>query len=112
MMSSGPHIQSGESAITTSEPAPWPETALARGALEIVQALQQAGHQACFVGGAVRNWLLGLPLKDVDIATSAHPEQVSVIFAAARSVGAHFGVQLVQRGEISYEIATFRTEGS
>src|SRR5689334_12495025 len=85
-------------------------------ALEITRALQQAGHEAYFIGGAVRNALLGLPIKDVDLATSARPEQVAELFHEARTVGANFGVQLVRRriGDAWHqvEVATFRAEGA
>lgn len=88
-------------------------------ALAIARRLQEAGHAALIVGGAVRNALLGLPVKDIDIATSAPPEAVAELFAQARSVGAHFGVQLVTLSEAgdaatrhTFEIATFRAEGS
>lgn len=91
---------------------PWPKSALLEGAERLVRALQEAGHEATFVGGAVRNGLLGHAIEDVDIATSARPEEVGAIFSAARSVGAHFGVMLVRQGEQIYEVATFRAEGS
>jgi poly(A) polymerase len=86
------------------------------GALEIVRTLQMAGHAALFVGGCVRNALLNLALKDIDIATSARPEQVAALFREARTVGANFGVQLVRRAMpdavFQYEVATFRAEGA
>lgn len=85
---------------------------VAEGARHLVSALQRAGQEAYFVGGAVRNWMLKLPVKDVDIATSAPPEAVSALFDTSKSVGAHFGVVLVRVGEHVYEIATFRAEGS
>lgn len=66
-------------------------------ATEIARALAGAGYRALFVGGAVRNALLGLPLKDIDLATDATPDQIAALFAESRTVGAHFGVQLVRR---------------
>lgn len=89
----------------------WPAGPLSDGARVLVAALQAAGHRALFVGGAVRNWLLSRPLEDIDIATSATPEEVRRVFPAARGVGAHFGVMLVREGGHVYEIATFRAEG-
>ena len=47
--------------------------AAARG---VSLALSRAGYQALFAGGCVRDALLGRPLKDIDIATSATPDQV------------------------------------
>jgi len=91
---------------------PWPDGPLVAQAGAVVRALQEAGHEAYFVGGAVRNWALGLPLKDIDIATSAPPEAVAALFDESRSVGAHFGVMLVHREAFTFEVATFRAEGS
>ena len=75
-------------------------------ALEIVRALQGAGHLAYWVGGCVRDRLLGLVAKDFDVASSARPDQIVEIFPAAVLVGASFGV--VRFGDV--EIATFRSE--
>ncbi|MEN6626609.1 MAG: CCA tRNA nucleotidyltransferase [Candidatus Sumerlaeia bacterium] len=91
---------------------PWPESALARTALGIVRRLQEGGHEGWFVGGAVRDWLLGEPLEDIDIATSAQPEVVQRLFPQTRAVGAHFGVVLVMVDGHTHEVATFRAEGS
>ena len=49
-------------------------------ALPILRQLREHGFEAVFVGGSVRDTLLGLPIKDVDIATSAEPS------ASARSI--------------------------
>ncbi|MCC6546847.1 CCA tRNA nucleotidyltransferase [Candidatus Sumerlaeota bacterium] len=80
-------------------------------ALAVVGALQGAGFRALFVGGCVRDGMLGLPLKDIDIATDARPQDVMGIFTDSRLVGAKFGVVLVQRGDVSFEVATFRRDG-
>ncbi len=85
---------------------------LARAGLEVARRLQAAGHQACFVGGCVRNALLGLPVKDIDLATSARPDQVAALFERCESVGAHFGVQIVVLEDFQFEVATFRAEGA
>jgi tRNA nucleotidyltransferase/poly(A) polymerase len=82
-----------------------------RKALAIVKLLRKAGHEAYFVGGAVRNHLLGLPAKDYDIATSAKPEETSALFPHCVMVGASFGVVIVIDGEIHTEVATFRSDG-
>lgn len=89
---------------------PMPGNDHARAAVEVIAALQKAGHEAYLVGGFVRDWLLGLEPVDYDIATSAHPEHVQTIFPDTRAVGAHFGVVLVQHGGYSIEVATFRTD--
>ncbi len=85
-------------------------TAKYRGAVEIVRALQKAGHEALLVGGCVRDLLMGRPPKDFDVATSARPEAVARLFRRTIPVGVQFGVQMVLRREIPYEVATFRTD--
>jgi len=81
-------------------------------ALEICQRLQQAGHQAVFAGGCVRDALLGKAPNDWDIATSAPPEQVEALFAPHTvAVGKQFGIiVVVMPGGEDYEVATFRGE--
>src|ERR1700729_3487611 len=82
-------------------------------AAEVVARLRAAGHQAYFVGGCVRDLILGRSPKDFDVATSALPDQVLTLFEKTFSVGAHFGVVLVCTGEpeITTEVATFRSDG-
>ena len=46
----------------------------------IAELLLGAGHETYFVGGCVRDRLLGLPVHDVDVATAALPEQVEALF--------------------------------
>ncbi len=77
-------------------------------AFDIVARLRAAGHAAYFVGGCVRDLLLGLEPKDYDIATSAPPPAVMALYPQAQSVGAHFGVVLVD----AVEVATFRSDQS
>lgn len=76
-------------------------------ALHIVRNLTAAGYVAYWVGGCVRDQLLGLAPKDYDVATAAPPEVVLRLFAGATLVGASFGVVLVPGG---VEVATFRSE--
>lgn len=80
-------------------------------AFEIVLKLRKSGYRAFIVGGAVRDMLMGNIPGDYDIATSASPEEVSVIFNKTYSVGAKFGVTLVALGGHMFEVAMFRTEG-
>ena len=80
-------------------------------ALDIVRRLQAAGHQACWVGGCVRDMLLGQEPRDYDIATSARPAQIEALFRHTVPVGRKFGVILVVAGDHSFQVATFRTEG-
>ena len=81
-------------------------------AAEIVARLRAAAQQAYFVGGCVRDLLMGREPKDFDVATSALPDQVLTLFEKTFSVGAHFGVVLVSTGEIVTEVATFRSDGA
>lgn len=77
----------------------------------ILRTLINAGHQAYFVGACVRDHLLGRECKDIDITTSATPDQVAALFPDSKLVGAHFGVVIVKLGELEAEVATFRTDG-
>lgn len=80
----------------------------------VLEMLEGAGHRALVVGGCVRNALLGVPVGDVDIATDARPEIVSVI---AESAGlrvvptglAHGTVTVIGDGT-GYEVTTFRQD--
>lgn len=81
-------------------------------AIEIIRTLRRAGHEALLAGGCVRDYLLGREPKDHDVATSATPQQVLLLFPGALTVGAHFGVVIVRRGDEQVEVATFRTDGS
>ncbi len=87
-----------------------------RAALAIVRRLREAGHQAFFAGGCVRDLLLGLAPQDFDVATSATPEQIVSLFPKTFTVGAHFGVVLVcdeiDDTPIATEVATFRSDGA
>src|SRR5687767_11901220 len=82
-------------------------------AVHVLQKLVDSGHVAYFAGGCVRDRLMGLEPTDYDIATSARPEQVAVIFPHVQTVGESFGVMLVriQKRHV-IQVATFRTEGS
>jgi poly(A) polymerase len=72
--------------------------------------LRDAGFKAFFVGGAVRDMLLGHDPKDIDIVTSALPEDVLRLFPGSRPVGAAFGITMVPRSGMNYEVAVFREE--
>ena len=79
-------------------------------AISIIQRLQDAGYEAYFVGGCVRDLLRGVEPGDYDIVTSARPDEVRSLFPHTVPVGISFGVVLVVEGGHSYEVATFRTE--
>jgi poly(A) polymerase len=81
-------------------------------AASIARRLREAGHQAYFAGGCVRDLLLGVVPKDYDVATSATPDEVIALFAKTFTVGAHFGVVLVVQDNVATEVATFRSDGA
>ncbi|WP_420585557.1 CCA tRNA nucleotidyltransferase [Ruegeria sp.] len=81
---------------------------------KVCAALTDAGAQALFVGGCVRNALLGAPVSDIDIATDARPEQVMELSQAAAlkavPTGIDHGTITVVSGGIAHEITTFRRD--
>jgi len=87
-----------------------------RFAIELVRRLREAGFQAYWAGGCVRDQLMGRTPKDYDVATDARPEQVRELFGFRRTiaVGAAFGVVAVlgNKGEGQVEVATFRQDAT
>ena len=79
-------------------------------AASIVRRLRDAGHIAYFNGGCVRDMVRGVEPHDIDIATSATPEEIQKLFAKTVPVGAAFGVVLVLDGGHQFEVATFRSD--
>ena len=83
-----------------------------RAALAIVQRLKDEGFESFWVGGCVRDMLMGREPKDYDVATNATPDQVLSLFPKALAVGKAFGVvQVVIDGE-PHDVATFRRDTS
>ncbi len=80
-------------------------------AASIVRELQEHAYVAYFAGGCIRDALLNIPPKDIDIATSASPEQVQALFHRTIPVGIQFGVVRVRVAEMEFEVATFRSDG-
>src|SRR5215471_8828220 len=76
----------------------------------IVTRLQKKGYQAFWVGGCVRDFLLGREPGDYDVATSALPEQVRKVFKRSVAVGEKFGIIVVIEGGHQFQVATFRAE--
>lgn len=79
-------------------------------AIAVLTRLREAGYEAYFAGGCVRDELMGLDAKDFDIATSAPPARVRELFTRTQAVGQAFGVILVKHRRSVIEVATFRTE--
>lgn len=76
----------------------------------ILTTLHNNGYEAYFVGGSVRDYLLNRPIGDIDIATSALPEQIMDIFPKTIDVGATHGTVIVLHKDEQFEVTTFRTE--
>ncbi|MFT8320535.1 MAG: CCA tRNA nucleotidyltransferase [Bacillus sp. (in: firmicutes)] len=79
-------------------------------AIPLIQQIEEAGYEAYFVGGSVRDFLLGKKINDIDIATSATPEEIKTIFDHTIDIGIQHGTVMVLFHHQSYEITTFRTE--
>lgn len=84
---------------------------LPKGPVTCLEALTGTGYAAYPVGGCVRDLLLGREPGDVDICTSAHPEQVMTLFPRAVPTGLRHGTVTVPTEDGNVEITTFRREG-
>ncbi|MHA6251120.1 CCA tRNA nucleotidyltransferase [Oceanobacillus sp. CAU 1775] len=87
-------------------------TDIFKNALPILENLEKNNFEAYFVGGCVRDLLLGRPIKDIDITTSATPDEVQEIFPKVIPVGIEHGTVIVRHQGESYEVTTFREDGS
>ncbi len=86
----------------------WPQQL--RAAVPVLERINQAGFEVYFVGGCVRDTLLQRPLHDVDLATSAYPQEIKQIFPQTIDTGIEHGTVTVIYQKKAYEITTFRTE--
>ena len=81
---------------------------------KVIAMLVGAGHQAFFVGGCVRNALLGVAVSDVDIATDATPDRVTALAKAsdlkAVPTGIEHGTVTVVAEGIAHQVTTFRKD--
>ncbi|OCT12801.1 hypothetical protein A8709_33350 [Paenibacillus pectinilyticus] len=82
------------------------------GASQVLAKLTEAGYEAYLVGGCVRDAVLQRPIKDVDIATSALPEQVMQLFHRTVPTGLQHGTVTVLMAQGTYEVTTFRKEAA
>lgn len=80
-------------------------------AKKVLKILNEANHEAYIVGGAVRDIQMGLIPSDIDITTSANPEEVISLFPQNYPSGIEFGTVTVMVDEESFEVTTFRTDG-
>ena len=81
-------------------------------AAPLLKKIEAAGYEAYFVGGSVRDTILGQPIHDVDIATSAFPAEIKALFPRTIDIGIEHGTVLVLWEQAQYEITTFRTEAA
>ena len=80
-------------------------------AIPILTKIEKAGFEAYFVGGCVRDHLIGREISDIDIATSATPHEIKKIFPKTIDVGIEHGTVIVNWDKETYELTTFRTDG-
>lgn len=81
-----------------------------KAGVAVVKRLVDAGHTAYFAGGWVRDFQMKIPSDDIDIATSASPQEVASLFEKTIPVGINFGVMIVVHDEHPFEVATFRID--
>lgn len=78
--------------------------------MEIVETLNSKMHEAYIVGGAVRDYLLGAPFKDIDIATTATPKEVLELFPDGNGRFSELGCVELREDNRVFQITTFRDE--
>ncbi|WP_090951770.1 CCA tRNA nucleotidyltransferase [Paenibacillus sp. OK060] len=83
---------------------------MARQSEQVLRTLNKTGYEAYWVGGCVRDELLERSVDDMDITTSASPEQVMELFADCIPTGLQHGTVTVRSGGFYFEVTTFRTE--
>jgi poly(A) polymerase len=79
----------------------------------LAEAFGEAGHRLWFVGGPVRDALLGREATDLDFTTDAHPDVVLGLVSPLGptwTTGITFGTVGVQVGNVRCEITTFRSD--
>lgn len=77
-------------------------------AYALIKQIKKHGFQAYLVGGCVRDYLLKKDINDIDITTSAFPEDIKTIFKKVIPVGIEHGTVIVRYNQVSYEVTTFR----
>ena len=78
----------------------------------LIRTIQRAGGEAYIVGGAVRDYLRGDMPDDIDLATSLFPEEVMALFDRTIPTGIEHGTVTVLEQGRSFEVTTFRSEGT
>lgn len=78
--------------------------------IQIIETLRKAGFDAYMAGGCVRDMLLGVEPKDIDIVTSAKPNEIEDLLEHTIPIGKEFGVILTVKNGYKFEVATFRSD--
>lgn len=78
---------------------------------EILDVIEESGHEAYVVGGCVRDSILGRQPEDWDITTSAKPEEVKTLFRRTIDTGIAHGTVTVMMGDDGFEVTTYRVDG-
>ena len=78
--------------------------------LFVVNKLKEAGFTAYFVGGCIRDVLMGIDSTDFDVVTNAVPTEVKKLFNRTICVGEQFGIIVVMIDNVQVEVATFRND--
>ena len=85
-------------------------------AIRVVRILEAGGFEAWFVGGFVRDALLGRPCSDIDIASSASWQKAQTLFEASglrtHETGVAHGTLTILVGDEAFEVTTYRRDGS
>ncbi|MCB0393848.1 MAG: CCA tRNA nucleotidyltransferase, partial [Bdellovibrionales bacterium] len=74
-------------------------------------AISQKGFKVYFAGGCVRDAYMGRPFNDIDIATSATPDDLIGLFEKTIDIGKAFGTIVVVTPNAQFEVTTFRKDG-
>lgn len=80
-------------------------------AIYIISKLEDASYEAYFVGGCVRDMLMGITPGDFDITTNATPEQIKSVFKRTVDTGIKHGTVTVILNSENYEVTTYRLDG-
>ena len=88
----------------------WVDPQTAEQGQSLLRRLTDQGYEGYFVGGCVRDELMGRPVNDMDIATNATPEQVIALFERTIPTGLEHGTITVLIENGPFEVTTYRTE--
>ncbi len=78
---------------------------------KVLKKLIESGFEAYFIGGMVRDYLLDGSIHDIDITTSAKPEEIINLFDKTIPAGIKFGMVIVIMDDMNFEVTTFRKDG-